>query len=94
MVQNRRNVGSDKPLFVAEPDDHGRTVADRDDLLWIVGRQQDDCEQPAQSLHRSQHRLLQAVVFPLGFDEMCHDFGIRFGDELVAASCSSRLSSR
>ena len=39
---------------------------------------------PAQPLHRAQHGVLEAVVLPLGFDQVCDDFGIGFGDELVA----------
>ena len=78
------NVRGDEELAVAEADDDRRAVADGDDLLGIVGRDQHEREQAAHQQQRAPHRVLEAVVLHLALDEVRDDFGVGLGDELVA----------
>ena len=84
VAEDRRDVRGDEELAVAEADDDRRSVADGDDLLGIVGRNQHEREQAAHQQQRAAHGVLEAVVLHLALDEVRDDFGVRLGDELVA----------
>ena len=83
VAENRGNVGGDEELAVAETDDDRRAVADGDDLVGVVGRDQHQREQPAHVEQRPADRVLQAVVLHLPLDEMRDDLGVGLGDEGV-----------
>ena len=78
VAENRRNVGRDEELAVAEADDDRRAVADGDDLFRIVGRDQHEREQPAHQQQRAPHGVLEPVVFHLALDEVRDDLRCRF----------------
>ena len=84
VAEDRGNVGGDEELPVAEADDDRRAVADRDDLLGIVSRNEHQREQAAHQQQRPAHRVLEAVVLHLALDEVRDDLGVGFGDERVA----------
>ena len=84
VAEDGRNVGRDEELAVAEPDDDRRAVADRDDLLGIVGRDQHEREQAAHQQQRPADGVLEAVVLHLALDEVRDDLGVGLGDELVS----------
>ena len=84
VAEDRRDVGRDEELAVAEADDDRRAVADGDDLFRIVGRDQHQREQAAHQQQRPPHRVLEPVVLHLALDEVRDDLGVGFGDELVA----------
>ncbi len=83
MAEDRGDVRRDEELAVAESDDNRRAVADRDDLVGIVSRDQHEREQPAHVEQRPAHRILEPVIFHLAFDEVRDDLGVGLGDELV-----------
>ena len=72
------------------PDDDRRAVADGDDLLRIVGRDQDEREQAAHQQQRPPNRVLEAVVLHLPLDQVRDDLGVGFGDEPVALRAAVR----
>ena len=84
VAEDRRDVGGDEELAVAEADDDRRAVADGDDLLGIVGRDQHEREQAAHQQQRAPHGVLEPVVLHLALDEVRDDLGVGLGDELVA----------
>ena len=94
VAQDGGNVGGDEELAVAEADDNRRTVADGDDLLGIVGRDQHEREKTAHQQQRSPHRVLEAVVLHLALDEVRDDLGVGLGDERVALALSSCFRAR
>ena len=71
-----------------------RTVADRDDLLGIIGRDQHQREQAAHEHQRPPHGVLEPVVLRLALDEVRDDFGVGFRDEDVALAAAARASDR
>ena len=73
-----------KNSSVAEADDDRRAVADGDDLLRIVGRDQHQREQAAHQQQRAAHGVLEAVVLHLALDQVRDDLGVGLGDERVA----------
>ena len=83
MAENRRNIRGNEELSLAEADDDRRSVAHRDNLVRIVSRDQHQGEQPAHVQERTSHRVLEAVVLHLAFDQVGDDLGIGFGDERV-----------
>ena len=84
VAEDRRDVRRDEELAVAEADHDRRAVADGDDLLRIVGRDQHQREQAAHQQQRPPHGVLEAVVLHLALDEVRDDLGVGLGDELVA----------
>jgi hypothetical protein len=86
VAQDGRNVGCDEVLVLAEADDDGRTVADRDDRVGLVGGNQDQREQAAQALERAAHGRFQSVTVTFLLHEVRNDLGVRFGDEAVPFS--------
>ena len=83
VAEDRRDVGRDEELAVAEADDDRRAVADGDDLVRIVGRDEHEREQPAHVQQRPPRRVLQPVVLHLALDEMRDDLRVGLGDERV-----------
>ena len=83
VLKNRRDVGGDEPLVLAEADDDRRAVAHRNNFFVIVCGEQDDRKQPAQPAHRAEHRVFQAVALRLLFDQVRDDLGVGLGDERV-----------
>ena len=98
VAEDRRDVRRDEELAVAQADDDRRPVADSDDLVWVVGRDQHEREQAAHQHQRAPDRVLQPIVLHLALDEVGDDLGVGFGDELVplraAVPASDRGSSR
>ena len=84
VVEDRRDVGRDEELAVAETDHDRRSVANGDDLFGIVRRDEHQRKQAPHQQQRPPHGVFEAVVFHLPFDEVCHDFGVGLGDELVS----------
>ena len=84
VAQDGGDVGRDEELAVAQPDHDRRAVADGDDLLGIVGRDQHEREEAAHQQQRAAHGVLEPVVLHLALDEVRDDLGVGFGDELVA----------
>ena len=85
MAENRRRVGRDEELVLANPHDDGRPVADRDDFFRVLGRDRHEGKEPPHVQERSPRSLLELVVGPhFLLDQVRDDFGIRFGDEFVA----------
>ena len=80
--------GRHEELAVAEADHDRRAVADRDDLLRIVGRDQHEREQAAHPRERAARGALEAAVRRHRLQFLLHqvrdDLGVRLGDELVA----------
>ena len=84
VTQNGWNVGSHEELVLTEPDDDGGAVANRNDLSWIVGRDDHQRKKAAKQQERAPDRHFQARIFHFAFDEMSDDLGIRFRDEPMA----------
>ena len=84
VAEDGGDVGRDEELAVAQPDDDRRAVPDGDDLLGIVGRDEDQREVAAHQQQRAAHRVLEPVVLHLALDEVRDDLGVGLGDELVA----------
>ena len=78
------DVGRDEEFLLAEADDDRRTVADRDNLLGVFNRHQDDREHAAHVRQRSADRIVQTVAMHLALDEVGDDLGIRFRLERVS----------
>ena len=83
VAQDRRDVGGDEELPVAQTDDDRRAVAHGDDLVRVVGRDQHQREQAAHVQQRPPHRVLESVVFHLALDEVRDDLRVGLGDERV-----------
>ena len=77
--EDGRHVGGDEVLAVAEADDDRRAVADGDELVRVVGREQHEREQPAHAGSSPPHRALEAVVLPLLLDQVRDDLGVGLG---------------
>ena len=72
-----------KNSLVAEPDDDRRTVADGDNLVGVVRRNQHERKQAAHVEQRTPHRVLEPVVLHLALDQVRDDLRVRLGDEDV-----------
>ena len=94
VAEDRGDVGGDEELAVAQPDDDRRAVADGDDLVRIVGRDQHEREQPAHVEQRPPHRVLEPVALHLALDEVRDDLRVGLGHELVALSSAAAASAR
>ena len=95
VTQNRRDIGRDKELSLADAHDHRRAVSDRHNRVGIVRADEHDREQPAKPLERAADRRDQPVAAALLLDQVRDDFRVGFRDERVAGpAISSRLSSR
>ena len=57
MTEQGGDIGGHEELVVAEADDNRRTVANRHDLVRIVGRHDDQREQPAEQQQQSADGL-------------------------------------
>ena len=91
VAQDGRDVGRHEELAVAETHDDRRTVADRDDLLGVVGRDQHQREEPPHQHERAPHGVLEPVVLHLAFNEVRNDLGVGLGDELVPLALQFEL---
>ena len=91
VAEDRRNVGRDEKLSVAEADDNRRSVADGDDLLGIVSRDEHEREQAPHQQQRPSHGVLEPVVLHLPLDQVGDDFRVGFGDEQVALALQFAL---
>jgi hypothetical protein len=64
MLQNRRNVGGDEKLAVAQPDDNRRAFFDGDHGVGFVGVNDRKREDSVKLFDRLAHRFLEiAPVF-------------------------------
>ena len=82
------DVGGHEVLAVADADDERRAVAHGDDLVRLVGRQQDQREHPAHPRERPARRALEAAARrAAGLQFLLHqvrdDLGVGLRDELV-----------
>ena len=84
VAQDGGNVRRDEKFPVAQSDNNGGTVADGDNLVGIVGRDQHQREETAHVQQRAPNGILETVVFHLALDQMRDDLGVGLGDELVA----------
>ena len=87
MTEDRRNIGSNEVLAVAQPEHQWRRRLGGDQLVGLGLREHHDRERPAQFEHRLAHRLGQAHAgaHPL-LDEMRDEFGVGLGTQLMTAS--------
>ena len=81
--ENRRDVGRDEELLLAEPDDDRRAVADGDDLVGVVGGDQHQREQAAHVEQRAPDGVLEPVPLRLALDQVRDDLRVGLGDERV-----------
>ena len=81
--EDRRHVGRDEVLVVAEADHHRRTRARRHDLVRVRARNHRQREDAGQLLHRRAHGLLQ-VALEMLLHQVGDDLGVGLGLELVA----------
>jgi len=82
VLENRRHVAGDVVLAFTQSDEQRTSLARRDDLLGIVGRDHRDA---VGALHEGEgvdHRLFEIAVEGC-LDEMREDFGVRLRDERV-----------
>ena len=84
------HIAGHEVLTVAEPDDDGRAVTHGHQLVWILGGEEHQGEQPSHAGHGSPHGALQAIVLPLFLDQVRDDLGVGlrlehmpFGEELA-----------
>ena len=84
MLQDRRNVGSDKELAIAETDDHWRALTHRDDCVRLVGVEDGKGEDAAQFVDGVAHSPFKTVsTSQIFFDQMRDDFCVGLGDKLM-----------
>ena len=84
-----------KILVLAEPDDDGRAVADGDDRVRLVRRDQHEREEPAQLRERAANRGGQAVAARISCSTRCATISVSVSVTNVWPSAvSSRFSSR
>ena len=86
MLQNRGDVRGHEKLILSEADDDRRAVANRDDLVRIVGRDQHEREQSSQREKSPADGVFQPVALHFPLDEVRHDLRIGLRDEGVAFS--------
>ena len=82
--EDGRNVAGDEVFVIPETHDDRRAGTRGDDFLRIPGgenRQRIDAGKP---LDGFAHGVFQRTAIHIFFDEMGDDFGVGFGDELVA----------
>ena len=91
--EDRRDVGGDEVLALAEADDQRRAVPRGDERARVVGRQQHDREQPAQLRERAPHGRLEPVAAHLALHQVRDDLGVGLGDEPVALLLAARALS-
>ena len=84
MRENRGNVAGDEKFLFAEADHDRRAQARGDDLVRIFGRKGHQRVSAAHHLHRFQDRFFQRSVLRKFLEQMGDDFGVGFGEELVA----------
>ena len=91
VVEDAGNVGSDEVFAVAYADDDGRSGARGDDLVGLGGGEDAESEGSGEALDGAADGVFKqdgsaggvGVVLNL-LDEVSDDFGVGFGDELVA----------
>src|ERR1039458_613322 len=90
VIENRRDIGSDKVFVVAQADHERRAVARGHDLVGLVDGNDGQSEHSAEFFHCPADGLFEGEVVAVAsfeemfFDQMSDDFGIGFGGELVA----------
>ena len=90
VAQDRRNIRRDEELALAEPDDDRRAVADGDDLVGVVGRDDDEREQAAELEQGAADGRLEAVVPHLALDQVRDHLRVGLGDEAMAVALPGR----
>ena len=90
VLQNRWNVRSDEKLAIAETDHDRRPLAHGDDRVRFVGVDDREGEDAAQLSDGGAHSLFERdVLFEVFLDQVGHDLGVGFGDEVVIALAQS-----
>jgi hypothetical protein len=91
VVEDAGNVGGDEVLAFADADDDGRAEAGGDDLVRLGGGEDAEREGAGEALDGAADGYFERDglaggfgVFLDLFDEVGDDFGVGFGDELVA----------
>jgi hypothetical protein len=82
LLQERRRVGGDKVLALAEADDERRLEARGDELVGVVGVD-DDERKVTFHLAERQARSLEEVAVVFALDQMCDGLGVGLGGERV-----------
>ena len=78
------NVAGDEKFVFAESDDDRRAQARGDDLVGIARRQRHQRIRARHHLHGLQHGVFERRILGKFLDEVRDDFGVGFGEELVA----------
>ena len=88
VMKNRRHIGRNKILVVAQTDHSRRSIASGDNLIRLVGRDHGKRKHSGELLYGLAHGVFQ--VRPLAirwrgifFDQMSNDFGVGLGREFV-----------
>ena len=91
VVEDAGDVGGDEIFAFAQADDDGRAGAGGDDLVGLVGGEDADCEGTGEALDGAADGIFERdgraeAARPRSdlLDEVRDDFGVGFGDELVA----------
>src|SRR6266705_5402211 len=85
MLEQGRDVAGDEIFSIAEANHRRRAEASRNNLLWIIRGEENQRVDAAQFLQRAAHRFLERnTALRIFLDEVRDDFGVSFGDELVA----------
>ncbi len=82
VAQDRRHVGRDEILAVAQADHHRRAGARRDNFIRVGTRDHAESEDARQLPHSLAHCLFQIAVV-IFFHQVRDDLGVGLGDELV-----------
>ncbi len=84
VLEKSGNIASDEVLTPAEADNRRRAHARGDDFLRVVGGNKNQRIDSAQLAQRPAHGFLERHALHVFLDEVRNNFGVGFGDELVA----------
>src|SRR5882762_4450423 len=84
VLEERRDVAGHKKLAIAQADHGGRSHARGHDFVRVFRGHEYQRIDAAQFFQRPADCFLKRRILGILFDEVCDDFGVGFGDELMA----------